>query len=793
MDEDTDSPFLSSQGSSLSSSGSSSPPESFLFETKYVILHFLGLLPEDLYMGHLSSSATSLASNNSPNPFKSSGSTTGVQSLPPSPPKLKTIGQVKSEDLTSPASDKNVQYQYSVNKNVENHVPELTSSPDCIADKTEYEQSLKYFPATPFNQERRLIQRRSSQSSPCLQRAMSESSCNAEFSYYSDADDEYEMSNASSAISNRSLVKTRRFVDLLQTSVKLPTLKSESLFETDQQILSSSVPNMEPNKESYKKFSQPFTVFPYRPEGAIGLSTPKEDCIEQQDRISSTGCFKKWDQAKAESGKEGESNTKNNDVEFRSDEINLVGYCEKSNNIADETANERNIAKIETLPEKVDCASKDKDEDSNNVLEKQSSLCRFKTTGSEMPDTFQTSGEFSEGSISQNIYSSIDRSKLKLEIRNNYVNWDETVLSLQSELQEELTELESEMENALKRSSSSSGFSPHSSPLTPQSKAAIMLAQIGDEVKDQYEQQLSQAIKSLVYAQLKEMSYVQFKNLAKSIMDHNLPEWRQVALLLVFSQSLVWHSLQCGQRKLGHLIEYTSQLLAELAADFIIKQGGWGAVMNIDSSRSSDLSTPLSSSSSSGLFKYYHDLNGTKVESGPWVPSATSSELLLNQENNGVFSTSENSFALTDMKDKKETSDLNVTRSVTSASAQQLHSSGNMHIPPLKNKTESLGFLTSTETELGIQTTNSGELNEELFTVNANDGSLSDSGRGLTSVTVPNVSHDAIPGNTGPTEMTKTEHWFISNLLQNVDLRILALSLGVIALCYSIKVLTQQN
>lgn len=44
---------------------------------------------------------------------------------------------------------------------------------------------------------------------------------------------------------------------------------------------------------------------------------------------------------------------------------------------------------------------------------------------------------------------------------------------------------------------------------------------------------------------------------------------------MVFGQRIIWGAVQQGQTNFGNLIDYCSQLVAEVAADFIIKQGGW--------------------------------------------------------------------------------------------------------------------------------------------------------------------------------------------------------------------------
>ena len=44
---------------------------------------------------------------------------------------------------------------------------------------------------------------------------------------------------------------------------------------------------------------------------------------------------------------------------------------------------------------------------------------------------------------------------------------------------------------------------------------------------------------------------------------------------MVFGQKIVWNALQRGQKQFGGLVDLCAQLVADVAADFIIKEGGW--------------------------------------------------------------------------------------------------------------------------------------------------------------------------------------------------------------------------
>lgn len=186
-----------------------------------------------------------------------------------------------------------------------------------------------------------------------------------------------------------------------------------------------------------------------------------------------------------------------------------------------------------------------------------------------------------------------DRSKLHLHIVNQACPAVEGSVEdyMRAEIREELSSLQSEIENVMKQNGEvvSPLLTP---PLTPQTHAARVLARIGDEVRAKYEFQLDDALYRLFLSGQETFSYEVFRDMACQIVDHNLPGWRQVAFLLVYGQSVAWRAVETGHTGLRNLIDYTTQLLSDYAADFIIHQGGWGAVMNIDSSDSTpDLET----------------------------------------------------------------------------------------------------------------------------------------------------------------------------------------------------------
>lgn len=208
----------------------------FMFETKYVMLNFMSLIPPDMYRGHISTSPEAVSfesgfKKNFPKSnmylSKSKSFDTGIQSRKP---RLKTFGKLKTmhKHLESPASEDNVNYHYQNNW-------KTMDSPDCerfhsdpssqhasphLFEKSESAHAFSSS-SSPSHSPQKSI------SSP--QRQYSDLSSSEELSYISDADDEYdEFSNASSIFSARSISNRDGFLDLRRSVHILPTLLSQS-------------------------------------------------------------------------------------------------------------------------------------------------------------------------------------------------------------------------------------------------------------------------------------------------------------------------------------------------------------------------------------------------------------------------------------------------------------------------------------------------------------------------------------------------------------------------------------
>ncbi|CAH1798684.1 unnamed protein product [Owenia fusiformis] len=141
--------------------------------------------------------------------------------------------------------------------------------------------------------------------------------------------------------------------------------------------------------------------------------------------------------------------------------------------------------------------------------------------------------------------------------------------------------------------------------LTPegtQTEVAQRLALIGDEMAEKYKPQFENALGLVMGMPRENVTYDVFVNITKSLLDAIVPEphgafthgWARVACLLVFSRDIGRSLVGHGQRGLNELVQYTERIVTDQYTEFIINQGGWGAVseMPLDTPTSSCPSTP---------------------------------------------------------------------------------------------------------------------------------------------------------------------------------------------------------
>ncbi|XP_048405474.2 bcl-2-like protein 13 isoform X2 [Stegostoma tigrinum] len=156
--------------------------------------------------------------------------------------------------------------------------------------------------------------------------------------------------------------------------------------------------------------------------------------------------------------------------------------------------------------------------------------------------------------------------------------------SLQRNIAEKIkTEIEEELHllhNDINKDFNSTGFDCHSSPVFSPANPAISiedcLAQLGEKVFREFAVQLQTALQNILS---KPLEYEVYKEQANSVASHT-SGWNKVLISLVLLQQLL---ASHHQQPLSELVKLGVKYIEETDADYIIQQGGWGTVFNLDS------------------------------------------------------------------------------------------------------------------------------------------------------------------------------------------------------------------
>lgn len=219
-------------------------PESFNYETKYIVLNFMSMIP-DRYSSH---PHTPLTSTSESDLFIKQISTS--RSLPASPPKhrhRKSSSKRNSNGLPPQASEDNVGYRYQAAKKYLKQVSNSSDEKELLEESLNrssntHEQSGNDSTSRHHVQGRGSLNLSQYRHLTMTNRADSEISTYSNYTdYTSDADDEFEeTSNASSALGslnwsgnkNRDSLKGDN-VDIRHPLSRLPTVPSESEIENE--------------------------------------------------------------------------------------------------------------------------------------------------------------------------------------------------------------------------------------------------------------------------------------------------------------------------------------------------------------------------------------------------------------------------------------------------------------------------------------------------------------------------------------------------------------------------------
>ncbi|KAM6214821.1 bcl-2-like protein 13 [Rhynchocyon petersi] len=155
----------------------------------------------------------------------------------------------------------------------------------------------------------------------------------------------------------------------------------------------------------------------------------------------------------------------------------------------------------------------------------------------------------------------------------------EILLKIKAEIEEELKYLDKEISEAF----TSTGFDRHTSPVfspaNPESSIEDCLAHLGEKVSQELKEPLQNALHMLLS---QPVTYQTYRECTLETTVH-ASDWNKVLVPLVLLQHMLLELTRRGQEPLSALLQFGVTYLEDHAAEYIIQQGGWGTVFNLDS------------------------------------------------------------------------------------------------------------------------------------------------------------------------------------------------------------------
>ncbi|XP_003795513.1 bcl-2-like protein 13 isoform X1 [Otolemur garnettii] len=155
----------------------------------------------------------------------------------------------------------------------------------------------------------------------------------------------------------------------------------------------------------------------------------------------------------------------------------------------------------------------------------------------------------------------------------------EILLKVKIEIEEELKSLDKEISEAF----TSTGFDRHTSPVfspaNPESSIEDCLAHLGEKVSQELKEPLHKALQMLL------SQPVTYQTFRECMLETTVyaSGWNKILVPLVLLQRMLLELTRRGQEPLSALLQFGVTYLEDYSAEYIIQQGGWGAVFNLDS------------------------------------------------------------------------------------------------------------------------------------------------------------------------------------------------------------------
>ncbi|XP_032700315.1 bcl-2-like protein 13 isoform X1 [Lontra canadensis] len=155
----------------------------------------------------------------------------------------------------------------------------------------------------------------------------------------------------------------------------------------------------------------------------------------------------------------------------------------------------------------------------------------------------------------------------------------EVLLKVKTEIEEELESLDKEISEAF----TSTGFDRHTSPVfspaNPESSVEDCLAHLGEKVLQELKEPLQKALQMLLG---QPVTYQAYRECTLETTVH-ASGWNKILVPLILLQQMLLELTRRGQEPLSALLQFGVTYLEDYAAEYIIQQGGWGTVFNLES------------------------------------------------------------------------------------------------------------------------------------------------------------------------------------------------------------------
>ncbi|XP_032328933.1 bcl-2-like protein 13 isoform X2 [Camelus ferus] len=168
----------------------------------------------------------------------------------------------------------------------------------------------------------------------------------------------------------------------------------------------------------------------------------------------------------------------------------------------------------------------------------------------------------------------------------------------------------------------STGFDRHTSPVfspaNPESSVEDCLAHLGEKARQELGASLQGAVQLLLS---RPVTYQAFRECTVETAVH-ASGWNKILVPLILLRQMLLELTRRGQEPLSALLQFGVTYLEDYAAEYVVQQGGWGTVFNLESEEEEE---PPASVAEDSNDIYILPSDGSAHVSPPESPAATAS------------------------------------------------------------------------------------------------------------------------------------------------------------------------